>query len=342
MATPIPVKQTRLLLLYGKKRIDMMESLAPDLISFTYDDKETDEAEEISITLKDTDGKWAGNWQPNGGEVIRAFIMPGDIEGAKGSLNCGTFYIDEITASGSPRTVALKAVSIPLSSPLRRNLLTRAWEKQNLQNIASQIAAEGGLKLFFDSETNPEYDREEQNRESNLKFLSRLCEDAGLSIKVTSQKLVIFDQASYEKKEPIKTLTLGKSDILNWSFSVQQSETYKTCTVKYCNPQSKIVWSYTYTDELADENGQEYTVNQRVTTEAEAQQLAKATLRKLNARKATGNITIIGDISLVAGAVIKCVGFGKFDGNFIIETASHSVGSGYTTALTLRRVNSSY
>ena len=341
---PIPVMQTRLKLLYGANGIDITESLLPDLLEFSYEDKETNEAEEITIRLKDESGKWSNNWQPSGGDVIKAWILPGTVDGADKSraLYCGEFYVDEMSISGMPRVFEMKAVSIPLNKPIRRKQKTRAWEKKTLREIAAQIAADADIKLLFSSDENPTYDREEQNEESDLTFLARLCEDKGLSIKVTTSKLVIFDQKSYESKKPIKTLTLGVSNVLSYSFTMQQSETYRSCVVQYSDPKQDKVITYTYEDPLADENGQEYTVNERVKSLDEAKKLAMAKMRKLNARKTTGSITVVGDTSLVAGCVIACKGYGKVDGNFIIENASHSVGGGYTTALTLRRVNTNY
>ena len=186
---------------------------------------------------------------------------------------------------------------------------------------------------------------------------------------------------SYEKKPPIKTLELGISDILSWSFESQQSDTYKTCTVVWRDPKLKSTESaggydfnakpitgmteeeklaalrtpdyraqknpavryFSYTDPTVGEEGQEYKLKKRVTSKAEAERLAKATLRKLNLRRVTGSLTVVGDPVLLAGCVVECKGFGSFDGNFIISQASHSVSSGgYTTAISLRRVNANY
>lgn len=348
--------QTRLELLFTRDSKDVSEDIAPDLLSFEYTDKETNEAEEISLTLMDPLGKWAGRWKPDGGEIVRANIVSGTTTKKGTRLKCGKFYVDSLRTSGSPRVFELRAVSIPLNKPIRRKLKTRAWEKKTLKSIAQKIAEEAGVTLLFESEENPTYDRQDQKRESDLKFLSRLCEEHGLSIKLTDDRIVIFDQSSYEKKAPVKTLELGKSDILSWDFDSSQSETYKSCSVTYRNPKKKTrsgagagskknpaVHTYTYVDPNADENGQEYALKKRVTSIAEARRLAKAKLRQLNMRRVTGSITIVGDVALVAGWVVNCKGFGSFDGNFIIEEARHSVGSGgYTTALRLRRVNSDY
>lgn len=382
MSGPI---QTYLRLLFTEAGKSVSEDILPDLLSFTYDDKETNEADEISLTLKDPTGKWASKWKPDGGEVVRAYIASGTVDGKKGrELFCGKFFVDSLRTSGSPRVFEMRAVSIPMNTPIRRKMVTKAWEKKTLKGIAQEIAAAAKVKLLFDSKEDPSYDRQDQKAESNLKFLSRLCEDAGLSIKVTDSQIVIFDQAFYEKKKPVKTLTLGVSDILSWDFESQQSETYKSCTISYRNPKEKkkgssgsyvtgdfsdidkkavavasdddydinadpkkkvnpAVMTYTYTDPDAEENGQEYQVKKRATSLSEAKRIAKATLRKLNLRKMTGSLSLVGDTSLVAGVVIKLKGFGSFDGGFIIESASHSVStSGYVTSLSVRRVNNNY
>lgn len=71
--------------------------------------------------------------------------------------------------------------------------------------------------------------------------------------------------------------------------------------------------------------------------------MAKATLRRLNLRSVTGSMTLVGDTRLVAGIVIEVKGFGSFDGNFFIESASHSMSeSGYVTTINVRRVNNKY
>lgn len=379
MADP---KRTFLRLLFTASGADVTEDILPDLLSFSYEDKETGEADELRLSLKDETGKWAASWKPDGGEIVDAYLAEGDVTNGRGNeLFCGRFYADRMSVSGSPRTFELDAVSTPLKHPIRRKLQSRPWESKTLRGIAQQIADENELSLFYDVEDDPQYDRVDQKQESNLKFLNRLCEDAGFSIKVTADRIVIFDQMSYEKKPPIKTLELGISDILSWSFESQQSDTYKTCTVVWRDPKLKSTESaggydftakpitgmteeeklaalrtpdyraqknpavhyFSYTDPTVGEEGQEYKLKKRVTSKAEAERLSKATLRKLNLRRVTGSLTVVGDPALLAGCVVECKGFGSFDGNFIISQASHSVSSGgYATTISLRRVNANY
>lgn len=364
----MPKQPIQTLLQLEFDQVNVSDDLLPDLLSFRYEDKETNEADEISITLKDPDGKWAGRWKPQGGESVQAWIIEGAVDAIGPEIYCGKFFVDSLSVSGSPRVMEIRAVSIPLNTPIRKKLKSRAWEKQTVKDIAKSIADENGVGLQFLVDEDVTLDRQNQDRESDLKFLSRLCEDAGYSLKVTDDMLVIFDQLTYEKKKPIKTLVLGKSPIKGWSFESQQSETYKSVTVSYRNPSIKkkgsaggyaldehgrlvstggksnpAVMQYTYTDPDADGDGQEYSLKKRAASISEARRLAKAKLHELNRRSITGSISLVGDVSLIAGEVIAVEGFGSFDGNFIIESASHSVdSSGYNTSLSLRRVNSKY
>lgn len=358
--------QTRLRLEFNQ--VNVSDDLLPDLLSFQYEDKETNEADEITIALKDPDGKWAGRWKPQGGETVQAWIIEGETDREGPEMYCGKFFVDSLSVSGAPRVMEIRAVSIPLNTPIRKKLKSRAWEKQTIRDIAKSIADENGVGLQFYVDDDITLDRQNQDRESDLKFLSRLCEDAGYSLKVTDDALVIFDQLMYEKKSPVKTFTLGESQIMGWDFESQQSETYKSVTVSYRNPTKKkkgsaggyaldehgklvstggksnpAVMQYTYTDPDADADGQEYSLKKRAASISEARRLAKAKLHELNRRSITGTLSVVGDVSLLAGEVIAIKGFGSFDGNFIIESASHAVDTGgYTTGLSLRRVNSKY
>lgn len=366
MAQPL---ETVLGLYFTEAEKDVWEEIAPDLLSFSFTDSETNSADSLSITLKDETGKWAQRWNPDPGERVKAYIKQKVNGKISGTLNCGKFFVDTMKVQGAPRIFEMGAVSVPLNKPIRKRIKSKAWEKTTLKKIASSIANEANIKLLWDSESDPEYDRVDQKKESDLKLVSRLCEESGLSLKVTDDKLVIFDQHSYENKKPIKTITLGESYVLNYSFDTCQSDLYKSVTVSYRSPTKKkkgkaggytfdlktgrkvpkkktsnpAVFTYTATDPAADENGQEYYLKSRCTSIYEAKRKATAMLRKLNRRGVTGDMTVIGDVDLVAGAVVTVKGFGIFDGNFIIGSAKHDYGSnGYTTSIQLRRVQKGY
>lgn len=369
------VLKTRLQLTYIRadddSKTDISEDVSADLLSCEYSDKVEDEADEVSITLKDPEGKWAGSWTPTRGDKVQVTFTTE----SRGALDTGTMIIDRLSTSGRPRVFQISAVSIPLESTIRRTVKTRNFENADLKTIAQRIADDNNLKLFWDTaEENPTYDRVDQQRVSDLEFLKGLCDDASLTVKVGFEQLIIFDQASYEKKDPVKLLTESGSHLLSWSFEAQQSERYKSCTVRWRKMHAKTRSGtpsqshidsllhpekqqkkkgstaarsedieYTYEDPNVEESGQQYVIQKRCTSLAEAERIARSTLRKLNLRQLTGSITMVGDPLMSAGSVVALSGFGSFDGNFIIEEASHSMsGSGYITTIAVRRVNTEY
>lgn len=82
-------------------------------------------------------------------------------------------------ASGPPSVVVVKATALPFSSSIRQTKKTKAWESYTLSGIANQVAGQNGLKCMYESSINPSYDRVEQNRQSDIKLLERLCKDVG-------------------------------------------------------------------------------------------------------------------------------------------------------------------
>ena len=171
--------------------------------------------------------------------MLQAYIATGTPLVKGPELFCGTFFVDSIDFSGPPRTVSIRAVSIPLNKSIRRLVKSRAWEKQNISAIAKKIADAAKLELFFDSDDDPVFDRQDQSRESDLKFLSRLCSENGLSVKVTDTQLVVFSKEKYEKKDPVATIAVGQAELLSFRFSQSHSETYRSVTVSYRNPKVK-------------------------------------------------------------------------------------------------------
>lgn len=377
-----PLKTTlKVIYITKDKETDISQDVSADLLSVSYTDGITDEADKVSITLKDETGKWAGFWTPTRGDKVVITISTPD----RGEISTQEMIIDELSTSGRPRVFNFSAVSIPLDGTVRRTNKTRTFEKTTLKVIANKIAQDNNLQLMWDCQEAVNYDRIDQQQESDLAFLKKLANEAGLTVKVTASTLIIFDQSMYEKNNAVASIVESVSPILSWSFSAQQSQRYKGVTIKWRNPEKKTIKAnaatkpvddkqaildsyingyqpakgakvkrgntstapeyinYTYEDPSVDDSGQVYILKKRCTNLADAERLAKAKLRKLNLRQLTGNLTLIGDPILCAGSVFTLSGFGSFDGNFIIETATHTVdSSGYKTSITVRRVNDNY
>lgn len=289
----------------------------------------------------------AGTSSANGlqGASLAVSLIQKDWEsaGERRVLDCGVFTIDTIKASGPPTKISIKATSLPGGSSVRAVKKNRSWENIRLSAIASQMAAEGGLKSFFSGEYDPVYSRREQSNESDISFLQRLCTNAGMSLKVTAGALVIFDEDEYEKKPAIRTFSPESGNVLSYSFSDGSSDrAYSSCHVSWTDTSGKTI-EYTYTPRKDNPGtGEVLEINERVDSREEARKLAIKRLKAKNKDRFSASLKIIGDAGIAAGATVTVSGWGAFDGKYMIKTAAHSVGSGYTTDLTLRKCLEGY
>lgn len=315
------------------------------LLGFSYSDYANGKADDLQISLEDKAGIWSSGWLPDKGATLKAEIVTRNwnYEGETQRLPLGQFEIDDLDIQGPPDVVTLKSVSVPVSSSLWDEDKNRAWENTKLSVVAKDIAGGSGLELFFDTEYDVEYDRMEQTEETDIAFLQRLCEEAGLSLKVTDKKVIIFDDSKYEQQAPVATITRGISNIISYSGNTKTRDIYAACRVEYQASDSKDPIIYTYNPPKGPNVGRTLVINERVASYADAERLAKKSLREKNKEETTFSLTLPGDIRIVSGITVNIKGWGRFDGKYFVTEATHEGGdAGYTTKLELRRVLEGY
>lgn len=281
-------------------------------------------------SLKIRAGILRENWNGDGGDKV---------------LDCGQFELDSIDASGPPATVTIKATALPFSSQIRQTKRSQAWESYTLSGIAREMAARNGMAFLYESASDPYYSRVEQVKTSDISFLSALCHNAGISLKATSNILVLFDQSTYEAKAPVKTIRRGDGSYTKYKLAVGKADTqYASCRVRYSGS-GKCIEAVAYVEDYkadSDKN-QQLEISARVGSIAEAKALAGKQLRLHNKYARTAIFTMTGDPDLLAGVTVLLSGWGSWDGKYIVKQAKHTVGSsGYTTVVTLRRLLEGY
>ena len=122
-----------------------------------------------------------------------------------------------------------------------------------------------------------------------------------------------------------------------WDSPKDPSSKYETFVSK-----ELIEYTFYVPGQHADTEGRILEVNQQVESIAEAEKLAKKSLRNKNKDEVTASLSIPGGYEFAAGCVYKLTGWQKFDGNYICEKVSHSIGGGYSVSLELRRVLNGY
>ena len=88
--------------------VNVSAIIAEYLEDFKYIDNSSKAADSIEIRLKNETGVWFDEWLPEKGAKIQASIIQENLEAEFDAyvLNCGTFYVDEISFNGAPATVS--------------------------------------------------------------------------------------------------------------------------------------------------------------------------------------------------------------------------------------------
>lgn len=325
---------------------DITRDLGPYLLNLIYTDDVDDLADDLKIDVQDRDGVWLETWLREaveaaaGGELSMSAVIKPEHWERDGELKTGAFELDSVDAFGPPAVVTISGASLAFSKNLRQTKKSKAWKNYTLSGIAAEIAAGGGMGCMYEASTNPSYDRVEQARQSDIDFLKKLCQDAGISIKATDGKIVLYDQAEYEAKAPVLTIERGaRGGYIKYKLHSGSADAkYSKCRVRYMDPNTGKCIEGTAED--GDVSGDQcLEITAKVGSVGEAEALARKRLRLHNKLAKTATFTLPGDVRLVAGVTVQLEGWGGWDGKYIITRAIHTVGSGgYTTQIRIRKV----
>lgn len=323
--------------------VDVSRDLEPYLTAVTYDDTLSGGTDTIELELQDVEQLFIADWFPRRGDTLDVTLVKNNWEGdsLQERLPLGLFEVDEIENSYPPSRCKLKGNSCPQNSALRQVDESRSWENVKLSAIAADIAGKAGVELVYEAEDDPEIKRAEQAELSALEFLDKLCADHYLSVKFADGKLIIFDTAKLEEQDAITTFDYGSSIIKKFTGTATLTEIYKDCQVSYKHGKKDELYSATATAPNKN-NGKTLKINQKVNSQGEAEKLARHKLREKNREEVKVQITTIGDFSLLSGNVIELIDHGFYSGKYLIEKATHKVGSGYETSLECYRCLEGY
>ena len=331
--------------------IECTSEINKDLISLEVTDNEEDEADDLQITLADADGKWIKYWLNESvqaslktkGLEFKVFIGSLNSEGEILQQKSGTFELDSIKHSGPPSKAKIKCTSLGFAGGIRDEKRSKSWEGYTLEGIARDIAAKAQMELMYCSEKVIFYSLQEQSDETDISFLKRLCQNAGMSLKCIDEKIVIFDKDAFCAKDPVRTISFMDGQYTKWDLSTTSGDvTYDMCSVRYTDPATgSLIEGTVYTDDY-DEEATEHTelviTDVRVGSVAEAMLIAEQRLKLRNQYEKTATFTLPGDPTLMAGLTVILNGFGYFDGKYMIKSCKHTISNGYTTKVTLRMI----
>lgn len=318
---------------YNGKNIS--SRLADYLSAFSYVDESSGSGDDITITINDRDHKWIGEWMPEKGDIIGAEIQldnwtkDGDMQ----KLSCGAFTIDDISFSGYPIRLNLKAIATPANSSFRERERTRIWENITLERMARTISDWYGLGLYYEA-SSIVIGQIEQKEQDDCKFLYEMVTRYGYAMKIYKSKIVIFDEAIYERRKTVATLN-PESIERSWSWKTRLDKTYTGAKYEYTDHDADLIYT-------VDVGGGDriLKISDSATSLAEARIITLAKINDANKNDTTMSATLtLANPKIIATSCVDITGFKKLDGKYYVTKVGWEIsGSGVKQQLTLRKI----
>lgn len=312
------------------------KTTADAITAITYIDNDDEHADDLQIITTDNSAFAKG-------DRITLQIVAEKWRGSNKpvALSCGEFAIDEIEDCGAKDITAIKAAAITAESAIRQNERCQAWEQVNLKQVADEIGERNGVNVVMATDYNPIFTRREQLYKSDVRFLADLCREVGLSLKFTSNALVIYSRYEYGNKEAVRTFERGKEGIKTDKIRQASNDTgYGKCIIRYKSPNTKELIEYAY---IHSDSGKTMQIIRRAASTEEAKRTALYAIKEKNCGEYTGVIECEGDITLSTGNVVMIQGYGAPDGKYIITKTIHSIrGNIYDTKIFIEKILEGY
>lgn len=198
------------------------------IISINLTDKSGFEADELTVTLSDHDGRLA--FPPISAE-IRLFLGYKET----GLVDKGSYKITELSWSGAPDTLTLTALAADVSDKFSE-ARERSWHKTDLKKIIETIAAEHGyIPIVGKAWQSEKIAHIDQSNESNAAFLSRLAEryDAIATVKHGRLLFVSAGEAATADGKPLPAVRIVRQSGDSYSFKQTDTESYNGVRAYY-------------------------------------------------------------------------------------------------------------
>lgn len=247
-----------------------------------------------------------------------SFYRYDEIEIKRDTFRSGLMYVDESELISGRRVV--NALSAKHSN---KNQSSGLLKHIRLLALAKSIAAANGLTLKTYGVTDFVYDSLTRICETDLKFLSRVCQREGYAIKIDDGNLIIFNERYMENDTGATPLTITASEV-DPSYTIKRATNGLSCvTVKFFDLSDFSEKKGEAFDE--DINGGSKTITERVKDFAEAERFARGYLREANKNYITGILPMELRTDISAGTILKLSGFKEYDGKYIVTEAAHNI-----------------
>lgn len=243
-------RNIRVIVIFNK--VDISDEIAHSISSLNYTDNSKNAIDDLEIELENLDYRWLKEWYPDENAQLLVGIHE-ELENETNFLDLGTFYVDEPTFEDHKLT--LKCLALPLDQNIRDQKNSVAWERVTLKELVMQIANKHEMNAELYAE-NVFFERLDQNKETDLAFINRVVKEIGLNMKVSDDKIIIFDDEEMEKNDTIEVFNIKDYRIRSFSLKKKNKEIYDKVEVSYYDPDKKKVVKEIITKEELDKRNE--------------------------------------------------------------------------------------
>jgi hypothetical protein len=311
---------------------DLTGEIRPRLVSLTLSEKRGDEADQLDIVLDDSDGGLA---LPSEGATLRlALGWKQGRDVTPGLIDKGTFKVDDVSHSGPPDQVRIRARAADFTSDIR-NRREQSWQNTSLGAVLTEVAGRNGLTPRIAADlASIALPTVSQSRQSDITFLRRLGRENDAVATIKDGKLIFARKGAGTTTSgtalPSLTIRRSAGDGHNWQRQKRDGQAGVTASWhdrKAAKRQTVTVGEKDGAKRLRKTFADEVSAHRAATAEQARLKRAPATL---DMRLALGRADIYVDLrARVTG--IKA----GIDGTWLISEVTHNLdnGGGFTTAL---------
>jgi phage protein D len=237
---------------------------------------------------------------------------------------------------------------------LNRTKHSRSFLKMKDSDIAQKIASEMGLKPDIKA-TSQKHEYIFQNNQSNLKFLKERAKRIDYEVEVEEGNLV-FKPARHEKRENTVKLMWDRT-LMEFHTKIDATKVVDEVEVTGWDPKTKKMIKGTskaggekksisgqsgaadVKGKFSNSSSKSFKVDAPITTQEEADNIAKARLNQINMEYMTGYGVAQGEPKIQAGKMIEIGGLSKvLNGDYYISGCEHLYNQhGYKTFFDVKR-----
>jgi len=313
---------------------DFQRFLFERTISISVNYYEHGQDDDFEIQLDNKDGIFSNEETFKEGDIITVEVNDPN----RDIIKMGEYEIDDIIDESSKGEGARVRISGLAANPVKKDLKTlktRGFENTSLQQIVRAIAQEHGLNPLIAGKDVP-FERKEQKEEHDLRFINRMAEEYGYNFRIKENNLYFIQQEIDESQPGIDL----EGIILKHTFRRKNYKVYKKAKVRYMDPQDRQLKTAAVEDSNIN-NVEEMKVTARAESREQAEDQARARLKKKNKHRVEGEIETMGATELKAGINVTLTDKGTlYNGLWHVEESKHTYtkGEGYKVSMKAYRL----